>query len=148
MNINDHIFIADFALVQESYDAYVHDYISKLAPAPLDQSRPLWEVHLLNYKTSKVEATLVIKSQHSLRDGISFMSKLFSFVRFDNPNLPPTFPTTNHSIRSTTISKQSIAVIISHIVWYFIVLVWYTMVDVISYSLRMTGWIDDSLVPI
>jgi hypothetical protein len=33
-------------------------------------------------------------------------------------------------------------------IWHFILLVWYTMVDVISSSLRAIGWIDDSQLPI
>ena len=150
--MDDHIFIAEFPPSQDSYNACVDDYISKLAPTPLDQSRPLWELHFLNYKTSKAPgATLVIKTHHSLGDGVSFMSTLFAIVRrVDNPYIPPTFPTFNRSIRSTTstTSKGSIVANFFHIVWYFMRLVWYTIVDVVSYSLRMTGWIDDSQLPI
>ena len=142
VNIDDHVFIAEFPPGEESYDPSLDDYISKLSLTPLDQSHPLWEVHILNYKTSKAGATMVIKVHHSLGDGISFMSTLFSFVRrVDNPDLPLTFPSANGIIRSTNISNQSI-------VWYFIVLVWYTFVDVIISSLRATGWIDDSQLPI
>lgn len=149
VNIDDHIYIPEFPPAQESYDACVNDYISKLAPMPLDQSRPLWELHLLNYKTSKAGATLVIKTHHSLGDGISIMSTFFAIVRrVDNPDLPPTFPSINRSIRSSTLSKQSSVANFFHIIWYFMLLIWYTMVDVISYSLRMTGWIDDSRLPI
>jgi len=124
VNVDDHVSIAEFPPGQESYDACVDDYISKLALTPLDESRPLWEFHVLNYKTSKAGATLVIKIHHSLGDGTSIMSTLFSIVsRVDNPNLPPTFPSVNRSVRSTTISKQSNAAIFFHMIWYFILLV-------------------------
>jgi len=148
VNIDDHIFIPEFPPGEESYDAWVDDYISKLALTPLDQSRPLWEFHLLNYKTSKAGATMVIKLHHALGDGISFMSTLFALVsRVDNPDLPPTFPSANPSIRSTTTSKQFFAAIF-HRLWHAMLLVWYTLVDVISTSLRTIGWIGDSQLPI
>lgn len=145
VNIDDHMIIPKFPPGEESYDAWVEDYISKLALTPFDQSRPLWEFHLLNYKTSKAGATMVIKLHHALGDGISFMSTLFALVtRVDNPHLPPTFP----SSRSTASSKQFLATYIFHKIWYIMLLVWYTLVDVISSSLRTMGWIEDSQLPI
>lgn len=148
VNIDDHIFIPEFPPGEESYDAWVDDYISKSALAPFNQSRPLWEFHILNYKTSKAGATMVIKLHHALGDGISFMSTLFALVtRVDNPHLPPTFPTAKPSSTSTPTSNQFFADIF-HTLWYVILLVWYTLVDVISSSLRTFGWIDDSQLPI
>jgi hypothetical protein len=118
VNIDDHIFIPEFPPGEESYDALVDDYISKLALSPFHQSRPLWEVHILNYKTSKAGATMIIKLHHALGDGISFMSTLFALVtRVDNPDLPLTFPTAKPTIRSTTTSNQFFAAIF-HRLWH------------------------------
>ena len=44
--------------------------------------------------------------------------------------------------------KQSIAAIFYQTLWYFILLVWYTIVDVIISLLRTTRWINDSQLPI
>lgn len=148
VNVDDHMIIPKFPPGEESYDAWVEDYISKLALTPFDLSRPLWEFHLLNYKTSKAGATMVIKLHHALGDGISFMSTLFALVtRVHNPHLPPTFPSAKPSSRSTTSSKQFLATIF-HKIWYVMLVVWYTLVDVISSSFRTTGWIEDSQLPI
>lgn len=148
VNIDDHMFIPEFPPGEESYDALVDDYVSKLALSPFHQSRPLWEVHILNYKTSKAGGTMIIKLHHALGDGISFMSTLFALVtRVDNPDLPLTFPTAKPTIRSTTTSNQFFAAIF-HSLWHLMLIVWYTLVDVISTSLRTIGWIDDSQLPI
>lgn len=147
VNIDEHTFIAEFPPGEESYDAWVDNYISGLARSPFDPSRPLWELHFLNYKTSKAGATMVLRVHHALGDGISFMSTLFSVAtRVDNPDLPPTFPT---SKRSTKPSRPGIGLSnFFHRIWHIMLVVWYTMVDMISSSLRMTGLIDDSQLPI
>ena len=45
---------------------------------PLDRSRPLWDMHILNVKTSDAEAVGVIRSHHSLGDGTSLISLLLA----------------------------------------------------------------------
>nr|ADE77834.1 unknown [Picea sitchensis] len=148
VNINDHTFIAEFPPGQESYDACVDDYISKLALAPFDHSRPLCEFHFLNYKTNKAKATMVFRFHHALGDGISFMSTLFCIARrVDNPDLPPTFPTAKPSIQSSHSGNTLLTKFIQRL-WYMMLVLWYTLVDVISSLLRMTGWIGDSQMPI
>lgn len=151
VNIDDHTFIPEFPPGEESYDGWVDDYVSKLALTPFDPSRPLWEFHVLNYKTSKAGATMVIKLHHALGDGISFMSTLFALVsRVDNPDLPLTFPTVKpkSTVRSTTISKKCFVASFLKRIWYLMLVVWYTLVDAISSSLRTMGWLDDSQLPI
>jgi hypothetical protein len=134
---------------QESYDACMYDYISKLATEPLDQSCPLWVFHFMNYKTSKDGSTFFIKLDPSLRYGICFMSTLFSWdQRVDNPILQANFPTVKCSYtRSMTTSKQSIVVKYFHRLWYLMILIWYTFIDVVKYLLRKTGWIADRQIP-
>lgn len=148
VNTIDHTFIAEFPPGKESYDASVHDYISKLALKPFDPSRPLWEFHFLNSKTNKAKAkaTMVFRFHHALGDGISFMSALFCIAkRVDNPHLPPTFPNAKPSNQS---SHSGITLKFIQTLRYMMLVLWYTLVDVIGSSLRMTGWIDDSQMPI
>eukprot|EP00253_Pinus_taeda_P032564 PITA_32564 len=147
VNTDNHTFIVEFPPGKESYDAVVDEYISKLTLTPLDQSRPLWEIHFLNYKTNKAGATMVVKIHHSLGDGISLMSALFSiFRRVDNPHLPPSFPTPKRNITSTS-SDITVAKFLPRLSYMMLVL-WYTLVDIISCLLRMIRWIDDSKLPI
>lgn len=151
VNLDDHIFIAEFPPDQELYEAYIDDYISKLALKPLDGSRPLWEIHFMPYRTSKAGSTVYVKLHHSLGDGISFMATLFSLAsRVDNPDLPPTFPTAKRRFTGpmATSKQQPIAAKYFQRLWFLLIVVWYTVTDVISSLLRTTGWINDSKFPI
>lgn len=65
---------------------------------PLPQSRPLWEVHVINYQTSHAAGTLIFKLHHALGDGYSLIGALLSCLqRADNPSLPLTFPSLKSS---------------------------------------------------
>uniref|UniRef100_A0A7C9F0J4 diacylglycerol O-acyltransferase n=1 Tax=Opuntia streptacantha TaxID=393608 RepID=A0A7C9F0J4_OPUST len=71
---------------------------------PLPQHRPLWEVHITKYPTSKAAGHLIFKLHHALGDGYSLMGALLSCLqRVDNPSLPLTFP----SIRPSTTAKTT-----------------------------------------
>eukprot|EP00253_Pinus_taeda_P007553 PITA_07553 len=137
VNTDDITFIAELPPGHESYDSWVDDYISKLSLTPLDPSRPLWEIHFLNYKTSKARATMVIKLHHSLGDGVSFMATLFSIAkRVDNPELPPTFPTAHK--RRVKPSWPGIAIAnFFQKLWYLTLVVCYSLVDLTSTALRL-----------
>lgn len=147
VNIDNHTFSPEFPPGEESYDTWVDDYIAKLSLKPFDQSRPLWEVHFLNYRTSKAGATMVLRVHHALGDGISFMSVLFAIAtKADNPALPPTFPAAK---RRTKPSRPGIGLSkFFRRIWHVMLVIWYTTVDVISSALRMTGSINDSKLPI
>jgi hypothetical protein len=66
MNIADHILVID-----DIDPAWVDGYIYKSSRKPVDHSHSLWEFHVLNHKTSKTGATMVMRFHHSLGDGIS-----------------------------------------------------------------------------
>lgn len=147
VNIDEHTFSPEFPPGKESYDTWVDDYISRLSLKPFDQSRPLWELHFLNYRTSKAGATIVLRVHHAIGDGISLMSVLFAITtRADNPALPLTFPAAK---RRTKPSRPRIGLSkFFHRIWHMMLVIWYTTVDVIISSLRMTGSINDSQLPI
>lgn len=95
VNLKDHFFVPKFpeGLSPEEYDEYVNEYISKIGMEQLPQSKPLWEIHKINYPTSNAAASLIFKLHHSLGDGYSLMGALLSCLqRVDNPSLPLTFP--------------------------------------------------------
>lgn len=67
---------------------------------PLQQSRPLWEVHVVNYQTTLAAGTLIFKLHHALGDGYSLIGALLSCLqRADNPSLPLTFPSIKSSLK-------------------------------------------------
>ncbi|KAH9322745.1 hypothetical protein KI387_017384, partial [Taxus chinensis] len=153
VNIDDHLFIPEFPPGHESYDSLVNEYISNLCITPFNHCRPLWEFHLLNHKTTKAQATLIIKVHHAIGDGISLMSALFSCVtRADNPTIPPTFPAFRkfNFIEAKGFKGNYDFSIFKYFgkLWYVVLVLWYTMVDVMDGLLRMMGWKEDSKLPI
>ncbi|PKA51679.1 O-acyltransferase WSD1 [Apostasia shenzhenica] len=98
VRLEDHVKTAVFPAGHHFYDEFVGEYLSTLALEQLPLTRPLWEIHLLKYRTRASAATAVFKLHHALGDGFSLMGALFSCLkRADNPSLPLTFPTARHS---------------------------------------------------
>ncbi|KAL3323156.1 hypothetical protein AABB24_040323 [Solanum stoloniferum] len=91
----DHINVPIFpqGKSKEFYDNCFNEYMTKIAMEQFPQSRPLWEIHIFKYPTTKSAGNLVFKLHHSLGDGFSLMGALLSCLqRADNPSLPLTFP--------------------------------------------------------
>ena len=64
----------------------------------LPQSRPLWDIHIINHRTSDASSTIIFKLHHALGDGYSLMGALLSCLqRADNPSLPLSFPSLKQS---------------------------------------------------
>ncbi|XP_030532428.1 wax ester synthase/diacylglycerol acyltransferase 2-like [Rhodamnia argentea] len=71
----------------ESPDKFVEDYVANLTMNPMDLSKPLWELQLLNLSTSDAEAVIILCTHHSIGDGASLMSYLFASSH-QKPSLP------------------------------------------------------------
>ncbi|CAH2079604.1 unnamed protein product [Thlaspi arvense] len=82
IRVEDHITIPDLDYTNiENPDQFLEDYSSTISNIPMDMSKPLWEFHLLNIKTSKAESVLLAKIHHSIGDGMSLMSLLLACSR-------------------------------------------------------------------
>ncbi|KAK7394515.1 hypothetical protein VNO78_15044 [Psophocarpus tetragonolobus] len=95
VNLKDHVSNPIFpqGKTVEIYDKCFHDYISSIAVEQLPQSRPLWEIHIINYPTKDACSSVIFKLHHALGDGYSLMGALLSCLkRADNPSLPLSFP--------------------------------------------------------
>ncbi|CAH2070112.1 unnamed protein product [Thlaspi arvense] len=95
INVEDHVFVPHIDLdeIGDYGENFVEDYVSRLTTIPLDRSRPLWDIHILNVKTSDAEAVAVIRSHHSLGDGMSRMSLIMACTRkTSDPKACPTIP--------------------------------------------------------
>ncbi|KAL8148413.1 hypothetical protein AgCh_005687 [Apium graveolens] len=95
VDIHQHVYTPELDPNMESPDTYVEDYISNLTDTKLDLAKPLWELHVLNVKTSDANATAVLKFHHSIGDAISFTSLLLASSRKASdlqllPSLPKT----------------------------------------------------------
>ncbi|EPS58484.1 hypothetical protein M569_16330, partial [Genlisea aurea] len=77
VNIDDHIHVPDIRPDDvQNPDKFVDDFHTKISMLPLDYSKPLWEVYILNLKTSDAGAVVIFKNHHSMGDGVS-MTSLF-----------------------------------------------------------------------
>ncbi|CAH8295035.1 unnamed protein product [Eruca vesicaria subsp. sativa] len=105
-------------------DAFLDNYVSDLTTIPLDTSKPLWEVHLLDLKTSDAENVAILKIHHSVGDGMSLMSLVLACTRkASNPNELPSLP---YQKRSLSESRSY-----SRLMWLVMVL-WSTVMLVIN----------------
>ncbi|CAJ1972225.1 unnamed protein product [Sphenostylis stenocarpa] len=128
----------------EQADRFVEDYISHFIKTPLDMSKPLWELHILNIKTSDAEAVAIFRIHHSLGDGASLISLLLAATRkTSDPLALPTVPTQNkHSSRHRSTPFSWLFAI-----WWGLLLICHTLLDVLLFILTIF-FIRDTPTPL
>ncbi|KAF4384564.1 wax ester synthase/diacylglycerol acyltransferase 11 [Cannabis sativa] len=122
-----------------SPDKFLENYIYSLTKNNLllDRSKPLWDVHVLNLKTSNAEGVVIFRIHHSLGDGISLMSLLLACTRqIEKPEAVPTLPTkkiiNTYDHNNRFISKLSIYYCFLGL-WWILKLFWNTFVDFVLF---------------
>ncbi|XP_023639179.1 O-acyltransferase WSD1 [Capsella rubella] len=94
--VEDHVIIPKIEtqnIENADADAFLESYVSDLTTIPLDTSKPLWEVHLLDLKTSDAENVAILRMHHSVGDGMSMMSLVLACTRkTSDPNELPSLP--------------------------------------------------------
>lgn len=90
VNIDDHVIVPELDPNMESSDKFVNDYISNLSRSQIENSKPLWDIHILNTRTLDAQSTLIFRIHHSIGDGISLMNFMLGGSRkaSDNETLP------------------------------------------------------------
>ncbi|XP_077224470.1 wax ester synthase/diacylglycerol acyltransferase 11-like [Tasmannia lanceolata] len=109
----------------ETEEDLVNRYLSDLAISPpLDETKPLWEIHVL-----QSHKCLVLRVHHALGDGISLISLFLACCkRVDNPELPPTIPGPNPNRRNSySMFGRG---------WKLIKSVWFTLIYVLDFGLH------------
>ncbi|XP_010520978.1 PREDICTED: O-acyltransferase WSD1-like isoform X2 [Tarenaya hassleriana] len=146
VNVEDHVFVPDIDPDMESPDQFLEDYISNLTTIPMDMSKPLWELHLLQVKSSVAESVGVFKIHHSLGDGMSLMSLLLACTRktSDPEALPAVSAKKNHVGPSSFLGKIWWLVAGS---WWITRLVFNTCVDLVMTILTIC-FLRDTKTPI
>lgn len=148
VDLDKHVIVPDIdPNMEKSPENFIEDYIYNLTKTSLDQSKPLWEVHVINLKTTDAEGLWIFRIHHSLGDGMSLMSLLLACTRqIGNPDALPTLPVAKKSVRSnggfiTSFSRCFIGV------WWLLQLLWNTFVDVFLFM--ATGFfLRDTQTPI
>ncbi|KFK36801.1 hypothetical protein AALP_AA4G173200 [Arabis alpina] len=102
VRVEDHVIVPDLDYSNiEKPDEFLEHYTANLANTPMDTSKPLWEFHVLNIKTSNAESIGIGKLHHSLGDGVSLMSLLLASSRkISDPDALPTTATTRKYVDS------------------------------------------------
>ncbi|KAK7300876.1 hypothetical protein RJT34_11727 [Clitoria ternatea] len=146
VNLDDHVTVPEIDSNNIEYpDRFVEDYISNFTKTPLDLSKPLWELHILNIKTSDAEAVGVFRIHHSLGDGASLISLLLAATRkTSDPDALPTVPT--HKRRTSYHSSTSFLWPFFAI-WWGLILIWHTVLDMALFVLT-TFFIKDTPTPL
>ncbi|KAL5736860.1 hypothetical protein ACOSQ2_031648 [Xanthoceras sorbifolium] len=130
VNIEDHVIVPDLDPKMENPDQFVEDYISYMTTIPMDFSKPLWELHLLNVKTSDAEAIGVFRIHHSLGDGGSLISLLLACTRKTaDPEALPTLP--EHRRKDSGGGRGFWWLFLA--IWTAIKLVWNTFMDLLVF---------------
>ncbi|PRQ60408.1 putative transferase [Rosa chinensis] len=133
INMEDHVIVPNMDSDMEDADQFVRDYISHLTKSPLDLSKPLWEVHILNVKTSDAEAVAVIRIHHSIGDGASLMSLLLACTRkTSDPDALPSVPTKRKHEDSSS-SESSVFWWLLLAIWSAVTLIGNTLVDIVLF---------------
>lgn len=110
VNIDDHLIVPDIEQNMDSSDQFIEDYISNLTVSCIDNLKPLWDVHILNTRTSDAQGTCIFRAHHSLGDGLSFMSMLLSLSRkASDPEALPTLPMNMKAHHHTTTATDVIS---------------------------------------
>ncbi|KAJ0885441.1 putative transferase [Helianthus annuus] len=98
INFDDHVIVPKIDPNIKFPDKFVDDYISNLSKSPIDNSKPLWDFHILDIKTAEDEGTGIFRFHHSLGDGLSLMTLFLSNTRQSSDiNALPTLPVSKNS---------------------------------------------------
>ncbi|XP_019081272.1 wax ester synthase/diacylglycerol acyltransferase 5 isoform X2 [Vitis vinifera] len=139
VDLDKHVIVPRIHNTIDSPDKTVEDYISNLSKTSIDFSKPLWELHILNLKTSDAESIAVFRSHHSLGDGMSLMSLVLACTRqISNPEALPTLPVKKSSNPDPVNSGG---------IWWTIQLFWNTIVDVLMF-VATALFLKDTVTPL
>ncbi|KAL9256304.1 Wax ester synthase/diacylglycerol acyltransferase 11-like protein [Drosera capensis] len=130
INYQDHVVVPDLDPSIENTDRFLEDYVSDLSSTPFDLSKPLWEFHALNIKTSYAESVGVFKIHHSIGDGMSLISLVLSCSRKTSD--PEDLPSIPLSTRKASKSSDGAFYGFFIAMWLMLKLMWNTLIGYIS----------------
>lgn len=129
-NVENHVTVPDLDPEMKEPNQFVQDYISNLTTIPMDMSKPLWDMHILNVRTNDAEAIAVLRVHHSIGDGISLMSLFLACCRkVSDPAALPSLPKT----RRTYSRGNNLMSWLLMTIWTAWWLCWNTMVDILLF---------------
>ncbi|XP_062154408.1 wax ester synthase/diacylglycerol acyltransferase 11-like isoform X1 [Alnus glutinosa] len=146
VDLEKHIIVPELNPDMESGDQFVEDYVFNLSKTTIDKSQPLWDLHLLNAKTSDSEAVGVFRIHHSLGDGTSLISLLLACTRkISDPEALPTVPVKKKKKQEKSSSWWLWRCFVGF--WWVWQLLWHTVVDVFMFMLT-ASFLKDTETPL
>ncbi|KAJ4728114.1 O-acyltransferase WSD1-like protein [Melia azedarach] len=134
VDLERHVIVPELNPNMDSPDKFVEDYVYNLSKTTIDKSQPLWDLHLLNVKTSDSQAVGIFRIHHSLGDGASLMSLLLACTRQINfPEALPTIPTKKKKREKTDNYKALWFCRFLMVFWSVFQLFWNTVVDIFMF---------------
>lgn len=155
VNLDDHIIVPGLdaaAAKSGGPDKALEDYVSSLSARPMDQSRPLWELHVLDFPTAEAAASLVLRVHHSVGDGVSMLSLFMACTRSAaDPGALPSLPPARRVVRARPLQSRSsgasaLDALAALAAWVLslLVLAWHTAVDVLCFVATATSLVGDA----
>ncbi|KAJ0230411.1 hypothetical protein HA466_0307700 [Hirschfeldia incana] len=143
----DHVVIPKIDMHNiENADAFLDCYVSDLTTIPLDTSKPLWEVHILDLKTSDAENVAILKIHHSVGDGMSLMSLVLACTRkTSNPNELPSLPNQKRSLSGSKNNSRLLWLVMA--LWSVVMLGLNTVCDALEF-IATAMFLKDTETPI
>ncbi|KAK8630927.1 hypothetical protein V6N13_079698 [Hibiscus sabdariffa] len=131
VDLERHVIVPELDQNMDSPDKFIEDYVHNLSKTTIDKSQPLWDLHLLNLRTSQSESVGIFRIHHSLGDGTSLLSLLLACTRKTKDSQAlPTIP-----IRKKQEKKNDRRVFRRFMLrfWFMLQVFWNTVVDVIMF---------------
>ncbi|CAK7328828.1 unnamed protein product [Dovyalis caffra] len=145
VDLDNHVKVRTLNHNVDSPDMYVEDYVSNLSKTKISMSMPMWDLHLLNIKTSDAESVAVLRVHHSIGDGTSLMSLFMSCTRkVSDPEALPTLPITKKEKPDSSSGGffQNF-----NKVFLLLVMYWNTLVDVVMFFVTIF-FLEDTKTPL
>ncbi|OEL13222.1 O-acyltransferase WSD1 [Dichanthelium oligosanthes] len=136
VNMDNHIVVVPRLELDETDadpDKAVEDYLSSLSTLPMDHTRPPWEFHFLDVRTSEAASIVVLRMHHALADGMSLITLLVSSSRSAaDPAKPmPVPPPPARRAGAIYAPPPSTGALVW--IWSYLLLAWHTLVDVAAF---------------
>ncbi|KAL7146152.1 hypothetical protein ABFS83_06G021900 [Erythranthe nasuta] len=139
VDIEKHVFALDLDPDMESPDEFVENFVSHLSREKLDPAKPLWEMHVLNVKTSYANSTVIFKIDHSIGDGVSLISFILACAKkTSNPESVPAVPSKKPKVKTDRDKNNDIGLLMTmkklfSSVWMIFLVFYYTLIDIIVF---------------
>lgn len=151
VNVDDHIIVPELnpATTSADPDKALEDYVSSLSTRPMAHSRPLWEVHVLDFPSADAAAALALRAHHSVGDGVSMLSLFMACTRSAaDPGALPSLPPARragpvHAVRRPAGALGALAALAAWLLS-LLVLAWRTAVDVACFVATAASLLGDA----